>query len=139
MSLILVYNSRTETIEFKAAFNEYCCIFDEICGVIMETFNLSNLLCDYHLVYNDPLYGLWINFNIHVTKRITELIRYSSSKTLQIRIERRQRKVTKPFLEKKIIDNVKFKATENDSKLFLFFLINEIENHYSQYVVFIHT
>ena len=127
MSLILIYNDRTETIEFLSAFDEYCSIFDEICNVIMETFNLTNLLSDYYIVYYDSSYGLWINFNIHVTKRITELIRYSSSKTLKIRIERRQRNTPKSFVEKKIIDTVKSKATENDSKLlFLIFLISEI-------------
>jgi hypothetical protein len=120
MSLILIYNDRTETIEFLAAFDEYCCLFDEICRIIIETFNLSNLSSDYHMVYYDPSFSLWINFNIHVTKRITELIRYSTSKTLKIRIERRQRNTTTLFLEKTNINKVKSNTTEDVRKFFFF-------------------
>ncbi|CAF0730110.1 unnamed protein product [Adineta steineri] len=115
MALILIYNGRTETIESLATFNEYCCIYDEICKLIIEKFHLSNLTSDYHMTYYDSPYGLWINFNFHVTKRIIELIRNSLFKTLKIRIEeRRQRNITRPLVEKKIIDNIQPNALERD-------------------------
>jgi len=122
MTLILIYNDRTATIDFIAAFNDYCCIFDEICKVIKETFNLSNLLSDYHMVYYDPSYNLWINFNIHVTKRITQVIRESTSKTLKIRVEQCQKNISTLFAKKKTIDKVEPKPIEDGSKLFFVFI-----------------
>jgi hypothetical protein len=113
MSLDLTYNARTEKIEFLTAFDEYCCLFDEICKVIMETFDLSDLLRDYRLVYFDYAYNLWINLNIHVTKRITEIIRHSSLNTLKIRIERHQRNIT---------NKVESTTIEDDSKLLSLFI-----------------
>ena len=112
MTLVLIYNDRTEVIEFTAASDEYCCIFDEICGIIMNTFDLSNLLCDYHMAFHDVAYGVWINFNVHVTKRITELLRDSVLKKLKIRIERLQRNAIPSF------NKVESRATENRGKLF---------------------
>ncbi|UJR23593.1 hypothetical protein I4U23_026582 [Adineta vaga] len=105
MSLILNFNDRTETVDFPAAFDDYCCLFDEICKIITEIFNLTDLQCDYLLVYYDPLYNLWINLNIHVTKRITNLIRQSSSRTLKIRIERRRKNHATTAIETNTIDN----------------------------------
>ena len=55
MSLILTYNDQTVPVEFPRAFDEYCCLFDEICKTIIDTFQLNNLICDYHLTYYDPL------------------------------------------------------------------------------------
>jgi len=118
MALIIIYNNQTETIDFQAAFDDYCCIFDEICKIIMEIFNLSNLLSDYRMVYYDPLYDLWMGFNIHVTKRITEVIRYSTSKTLQIRIEQLPRNISTSLITKKTIEKVEFKPIENGSQFF---------------------
>jgi hypothetical protein len=123
MALILIYNDQTETIDFTVTSNNvYCSIFDEICKVIIEKFNLSNLLSDYRMVYYDPLYDLWIGFNIHVTKRITEVIRHSTSKTLKIRIEQRQRNIFTSFVKEKTIDKVESKPTEDGSKRFFFFI-----------------
>jgi hypothetical protein len=92
-----------------------------VCSMkFVESFNLSNLSSDYHMVYYDPSFSLWINFNIHATKRITELIRYSTSKSLKIRIERRRRNTTTLFLEKTNINKVKSNTTEDVRKFFFF-------------------
>jgi hypothetical protein len=107
-------------IDFIAAFDEYCCIFDEICNVIMETFHLNNLLNEYDMVYYDPSYNLWIGFNIHVTKRITEVIRHSTSKTLKIRIERCRRPIPSLYLKRKTIADIDCKTREDCSKLLVF-------------------
>jgi hypothetical protein len=123
MTLILIYNNQTKVIEFMSAFDEYCCLFDEICKTIMETFNLSNLLIDYRMVYFDASYGSWINFNIHVTKRITEIIRHSTLQKLKIRIEQYQRNNTRAFIQKTFVDKADSTTTEDNSKLFSF-LIN---------------
>ncbi|CAF1634218.1 unnamed protein product [Adineta ricciae] len=101
MSLILIHNDQTVPVELPRALDEYCCLFDEICKTIISTFKLNNLICDYHLTYYDPLYKLWINLNIHVTKRITEILRESSAKTLKIQIQRRQNLTTYSIKTKK--------------------------------------
>jgi hypothetical protein len=116
MTLILIYADQTVKIGFSAAFDDLCCIFDEICQVITETFNLSNFLTDYHMQYYDPLYDLWINLNIHVTKRITYIIRQSSLKSLKIRIKQCERSTSTSSIKTKIIDKIESKSNEDSSK-----------------------
>jgi molybdopterin-binding protein len=116
--LVLIYNDQTENIDFSAALNDYCCIFDEICKVVKETFNLNNLLDNYNMVYFDQAYNLWINFNIHVTKHISQIIRRPTSRTLKIRVEQRQRNTVTSFIRKNTVDEVNFKPTKGDSKSF---------------------
>lgn len=116
MTLVLTCKDRTETIEFLAAFDEYCCIFDEICRVIMETFDLHDLSMNYHMKYYDPSYNIWINFNIHVTKRISEILRRSPKKILKIRIEQRRTNHNRSLIPEQIVDPMEIDSPVDDSK-----------------------
>ena len=117
MSLMLIHNDQTVPVEFPRALDEYCCLFDEICKIIIETFKLNNLVCDYHLTYYDPLYKLWINLNIHVTKRITEILRESSAKILKIQIQHRRQNPTTYSTKTKTYDDTLSRINHDDSKI----------------------
>jgi hypothetical protein len=120
MSIVVHFNNQSETIKLDAAFNDYCCTYEEVCAVIRKQFHFKNSLSEYHMVYYDPSYSTWVNFNIHVSNRVTELLRYSSSNTVQIRIEYKPTKTLTPFKKKQITEKSDLRITDNISKPTLF-------------------
>jgi hypothetical protein len=118
MSIVVHFENRSETIKLDAAFNDYCCIFEETCEVIRKHFGLKNSLSEYHMVYYDPSYSTWINFNIYVSNRVTELLRYSSSNTVQIRVEYQPKDISMTLRQKENLRKLDTDRTEDTSKLF---------------------
>jgi len=118
MSIVVHFENRSETIKLDAAFNDYCCIFEETRQIIQKHYDLKNSLSEYYMVYYDPSYSTWINFNIHVSNRVTELLRYSSSNTVQIRLEYQPKNISMLLREKENLGKLDTDITEDTSKLF---------------------
>jgi hypothetical protein len=116
MSILVHFNNQSETKRLYVALSDYCCAYEETCAVIRRQFDVENSLSDYNMAYYDPSYSTWVNFNIHVSNRITELLRYSSSNIVEIRLDEKPKNSLPSFIKKEVSEKPNLQTANKFSK-----------------------